>query len=209
MLRTSGCCSRPAARDPTLALSIFAVTTSKRSKALSRPVAANTSGSSGRPMSVVLGPRPPPAAIAPGPAGFGAVLAAAFFAPAFGAALGLDGAEASSSARSRAFSALRASSALRFSSLSSAAFLPLAPSAHLSASLRSYSNNRAVVSTCGACHPCSAGRTRSAAAASCFLDSFSAFFARPDSFFAFPPFGAMSKLSNGCVEVEDEGKSWW
>lgn len=137
-LRTSGCCSMPAARCPTLALSILAVTTSKRSKALSRPVAEKVSGSSALGMSAVLGPRPPPAAIAPGPAGLGATLAA-FFVPAFGAAFAFDGAEASSCASSRAFSAFRASSALRFSSLSSC-FLPpvFEPSCHLSASLRSY-----------------------------------------------------------------------
>ena len=82
---------------------------------------------------------PPPAAIAPGPAGltfFGA--AAPFLAPALGAGLALDGADASSSASNRAFSALRASSARRFSSLSSLDLEDLAPSCHLDASLRSW-----------------------------------------------------------------------
>ena len=158
---------------------------------MSIPVAENVSGSSAFGMSVTLGPRPPPAAIAPGPAGFGAALGAAFFAPAFGAAF-LLGAEASSSASSRAFSAFLASSALRFSSLSSCFLFDLDPSVHFSASLRSYDRHNFNVPW----HreiPQSL-RTLSAAAASCFLASFSAFFARPDSFFAFPPFGAMSEM---------------
>lgn len=75
----------------------------------------------------------PPAAMAPGPAGLGL----AFLVLAFGAAFFARRA-ASSSASSRAFSALRASSALRFSSLSSLLLLALAPSAHLSASVRSF-----------------------------------------------------------------------
>ena len=141
MGRTSGCCSRPAARCPTLALSIFAVTTSRRSSALSIPVAAKDSGSSGgADFSLSFSgapPRPPPAAIAPGPAGLAAFGVAFFAAPAFGAAFTLAGALVSSSASSRAFSALRASSARRFSSLSSPFLLPFDPCAHLSASLRS------------------------------------------------------------------------
>jgi hypothetical protein len=48
--------------------------------------------------------------------------------------LGFAGPAASSSASSRAFSALRASSARRFSSLSSLAFFVLAPSSQVSAS---------------------------------------------------------------------------
>jgi hypothetical protein len=137
---TSGCCSIPAARWPTLALSILAVTTSKRSKALSIPVAEKVSGSSAFEISVTLGPIPPPAAIAPGPAGFGAALGVVFFAPAFGAAF-LVGADASSSARSRAFSAFLASSVLRFSSLSSLFLFAFPPSDHFSASLRSYNKH--------------------------------------------------------------------
>ena len=91
---------------------------------------------------MVLGPRPPPAAIAPGPAGLGVDLGvdleATFFAPAFGAALTFEGADDSSSASSRAFSAFRASSALRLSSLSSCFLLVFEPSCHFSASLRSW-----------------------------------------------------------------------
>lgn len=126
-----------------LALSILAVTTSKRSSALSRPVAEKVSGSSACPISVTLGPRPPPAAIAPGPAGLGAALGAAFapafLPPALGAAFAFDGADASSSASRRAFSAFRASSALRLSSLSSLLLLaPFEPSCHFSASLCSW-----------------------------------------------------------------------
>ena len=140
---TSGCCSIPAARCPTLALSILAVTTSSRSMAMSMPVAAYASGSSWCSLSdfwTGAAPSPPPAAIAPGPAGLGA--AAFFFPPALGAALGLEGAADSSSARRRAFSAFLASSALRFSSLSSC-FLPLlAPSCHFSASFLSYKGQR-------------------------------------------------------------------
>lgn len=137
--RTSGCLSISAAFEPTLALSILAVTTSRRSRALSRPVAENVSGSSFGAASTLSSP--PPAAIAPGPAGL-TFLAAdpppTFFVPAFGAAAFLAGAFASSSASSRAFSALRASSASRFASLSSLLGLPLPPSCHFSASLRSY-----------------------------------------------------------------------
>ena len=54
-----------------------------------------------------------------------------------GHGLNIDGADASSSASNRAFSALRASSARRFSSLSSLDLEDLAPSCHLDASLRS------------------------------------------------------------------------
>ena len=39
-------------------------------------------------------------------------------------------------------------------------------------------------------------RTRSASAAAAFLASFSAFLARPDSFFAFPPFGGIAMCSD-------------
>lgn len=140
--RTSGCLSMFAACDPTLALSIFAVTTPSKSIALSMPVAEYTSTSAGFPSSTsagVLAPdaaRPPPAAIAPGPAGL-TTFGAAFFAPAFGGVFTLAGALASSSARMRAFSALRASSARRFSSLSSFGLAPFPPAAHFSASLRS------------------------------------------------------------------------
>jgi len=114
-----------------LALSIFAVTTSSRSRALSMPVAAKLStGSSwlGAPLDwLPSASRLPPAAMAPGPAGF-AFAAAAFFVPAFGAIFLAGVCTASSSASSRAFSALRASSARRFSSLSSLlALLPFAP----------------------------------------------------------------------------------
>lgn len=119
-----------------LALSILAVTVSRRSSALSRPVAENDSGSSGG-APALLDSRSPPAAIAPGPAGFG-VLEAAFLPPAFGAALTLAGADVSSSASSLAFSALRASSALRLSSFSSFFLLAFAPSSHFEASERSY-----------------------------------------------------------------------
>lgn len=132
-----------AACEPTLALSIFAVTTSSRSSALSMPVAVNDSTSPGLPSSTAAGgvltpPSPPPAAIAPGPAGF-ATLGGAFFAPALGGAFTFAGALDSSSARRRAFSALRASSARRFSSLSSFALLAsFDPLDHLSASLRSW-----------------------------------------------------------------------
>ena len=175
-----------------LALSILAVTVSRRSMALSIPVAEKLSGSSLWPSAIsgTLDPRPPPAAMAPGPAGLGGTLAAAFFAPAFGAAAFLAGAELSSSARSRAFSAFRASSALRFSSLSSPFLLDFAPSAHLSASRRSYMQRHSAEHRLRL-YPMHARRTLSAAAASCFLASFSAFFARPDSFFAFPPLGAI------------------
>jgi hypothetical protein len=144
--RTSGCLSNPAACEPTLALSIFAVITSKRSNALSMPVAVKLSGSSGGalalgsvgPSSAATAARPPPAAIAPGPAGFG-VGAAAFFLRSAGG-LGFALFATSSSASRRAFSALRAKSALRFSSAASALdFPPLTSlSAHFSASLRSY-----------------------------------------------------------------------
>ena len=142
--RTSGCLSIPAACCPTLALSIFAVTTSSRSNALSIPVAAKTSGSGCFSSDVSLplawlessAANPPPAAIAPGPAGLGA-FAADFFAPAFGLFFGLELVDASSSAKSLAFSALRANSARLLSSLSSFALLDLAPSCHLSASFRS------------------------------------------------------------------------
>ena len=123
-----------------LALSIFALTTSSRSMALSIPVAEYDSTSFGASSlgAALIAPRPPPAAIAPGPAGLMSFLAGpAFFAPALGAAFALDGALASSSASRRAFSALRASSALRFSSLSSFAFPALDPCDHFSASLRS------------------------------------------------------------------------
>ena len=123
-----------------LALSIFAFTTSSKSSALSMPVAENDSTSFGAPSSLgaLTAPKPPPAAIAPGPAGFTSFFAGtAFFVPAFGAALALVGAEASSSARSRAFSALRASSARRRASLSSDLFDDLAPWDHLSASFLS------------------------------------------------------------------------
>ena len=138
---TSGCLSSSAAFDPTVALSIFAVTTSSRSIALSMPVAENDSGSFGAWTSAatLTAPNPPPAAIAPGPAGLTSFFGVAFFAaPAFGAAFTLAGALVSSSASSRAFSALRASSARRFSSLSSLDLDDLAPSCHLDASLRSY-----------------------------------------------------------------------
>ena len=133
---TSGCRSIPAACCPTLALSIFAVTTSNRSNALSIPVAAKLSTSFGSSALGSDGPSssPPPAAIAPGPAGFGFGF---FFVP---AALGLTAlTAASSSARRRAFSAFRARSAFRFSSANSTLdFPPLTSlSAHLSASLRS------------------------------------------------------------------------
>ena len=77
----------------------------------------------------------PPAAMAPGPAGFDFELAA-FFEPAFGVAF-FGVVVASSSASNLAFSALRASSAFRFSSFSSLALLAFAPSVHLVASARS------------------------------------------------------------------------
>ena len=78
----------------------------------------------------------PPAAIAPGPAGFRSL---PFFAPAFGGVLTLAGTDASSSASKRAFSAFRASSAFRFSSFSSLLPLPpFEPSAHLSDSFFSW-----------------------------------------------------------------------
>ena len=122
-LLASGCCSIPAARWPTLALSILAVTTSSRSSALSMPVAANDSGSSfgtscgssfaaDSVLSTGIAANPPPAAMAPGPAGLGLAFAAPFFVPALGEGF-LTADDASSSARSRAFSALRARSALR------------------------------------------------------------------------------------------------
>lgn len=134
--RTSGCLSRPAACEPTLALSIFAVTTSKRSIALSIPVAEYSSGAlGGSSLPASAAARPPPAAIAPGPAGLTTFPFLA--APAFGAALTLAGCDASSSARRRAFSAFRASSARRLASLSSLPLAVFAPSCHLSASLRS------------------------------------------------------------------------
>jgi hypothetical protein len=106
---------------------------------LSSPVAAKLSGSSRCGTSFSTPPRPPPAAIAPGPAGFGA---AAFFAPALGALTTFAGAAASSSASRRAASALRARSAARLSSASAAFLLfPFAPSAHSSAALRSYARS--------------------------------------------------------------------
>ena len=80
----------------------------------------------------------PPAAMAPGPAGFDCALAA-FFEPAFGFGEAFFIAlAASSSASNRAFSSLRASSAFRFASFSSLALLPFAPSVHLSTSARSW-----------------------------------------------------------------------
>lgn len=103
---------------------------------LSKPVAANVSGASfpAASFSFLAPPRPPPAASAPGPAGFGS----AFFAPALGAFTTLAGADASSAANRRAASALRARSAARFSSTDACfLLLPLAPSAHFAASLRS------------------------------------------------------------------------
>ena len=56
-------------------------------------------------------------------------------------------------------------------------------------------------------------RTRSSSDASFFFDSFSAFFARPDSFFAFPPFGGMvlwmyetesSRVGSSCRHTPDQ-----
>ena len=126
---TSGCLSSSAAFDPTVALSIFAVTTSSRSIALSMPVAEYDSTSFGAESSLPTStaPRPPPAAMAPGPAGLTSFFGVAFFAPALGAAFTLGGALDSSSASRRAFSALRASSARRFSSLSSVFLADLPP----------------------------------------------------------------------------------
>jgi hypothetical protein len=132
---------------------------------------------------------PPPAAIAPGPAG----LTSFFF---LGAGLAFAGA-ASSSASSRAFSALRASSARRLASFSSLALFPLAPSSHFSASFFACQYRLMDLA-----HKISAvlmesdGRTLSAAVASCFFASFSAFLARPLSFFAFPPLGAIPEVAD-------------
>ena len=142
-LHTSGCFSMPAAWFPMLALSTFAVTTSSKSMALSIPVAAKLSTSLGASLSLLglstgdLGApeSSPSAAMAPGPAG----LDRDFFAFAFGAAF-FTCTDASSSARSRAFSNLRARSAWRFSSFSSLLLADLEPSAHLSASVRSFRN---------------------------------------------------------------------
>ena len=123
---------------PMLALSIFAVTTSNRSSALSTPVAAKLSTSSTvSPFLLGLSVETEgasPAAMAPGPAGF--ALVEAFFVPAFGEAFFV-GTDASSSASNRAFSALRRISALRFSSRSSLPLVGFAPSVHLAASVRS------------------------------------------------------------------------
>lgn len=147
---TSGCLSIPAACCPTLALSVLAVTISNKSKALSRPVAAKLSISSGASVpdgaddddgsamaAEFASPNPPPAAIAPGPAGREEDEAAFFLAPALGAGFFTAATEDSSSARSRAFSALRAWSALRFSSAASRLEASLAPDFQSSASLRS------------------------------------------------------------------------
>lgn len=135
--RTSGCFSMVAAWLPILALSILAVTTSNRSSALSIPVAAKLSTSSVAPPFLlelsVETEGAPPAAMAPGPAGFALAPAEDFFPPAFGEAFFVLR-DASSSANRRAFSALRASSALRFSSRSSLPLVALAPSSHLAAS---------------------------------------------------------------------------
>lgn len=193
-----------AARVPMLALSILAFTTSRRSIALSMPVAEYDSGSFGASTSAatLTVPNPPPAAIAPGPAGLTSFFGVAFFAaPAFGAAFTLAGALVSSSASSRAFSALRASSARRFSSLSSCFLLAFDPWAHLSASLRS------CVGICQVRSRRERGRLRtfSASAALAFLASFSAFLALPDSFFAFPPLGAMIVLLLGKTAQREDG----
>ena len=129
----------------------------------------------------------PPAAMAPGPAGLGFP---PFLGLAFDAAFFTRRVAASSSASRRAFSALRSRSALRFSSLSCLPLTDLAPSAHLSASLRSLVEwdvlSRGRRSRVGRVY-C----TLAAAASACLFASFSAFLARPLSFFAFPPFGAI------------------
>lgn len=88
---------------------------------------------------------PPPAAIAPGPAGLTVAVVVVFFGPALGALLAFEGSDFSSSANNRAFSALRAASALRFSSFASLALLVLALSSHAAASFRSwYQTNKGV-----------------------------------------------------------------
>lgn len=101
---TSGCASSLEASWPTLALSDLALTSDSISSALSRPVAAKLSTGSS-PARLVVPEAAfdsfsrvevegrPPAAIAPGPAGFGFVGAAFFLGGAF-----LAGNDASSSA---------------------------------------------------------------------------------------------------------------
>ena len=190
---TSGCLSIPAACCPTLALSVLALTTSNRSKALSIPVAEKLSISWGSSLVSfkLASPRLPPTESAPGPAGlksFFFLLGVVF----------LGGVLASSSARRRAASALRASCSWRFASLS--AFLSfLEPSSHLDASRRSC---RYPCLYTGRTMTLEATHTLFATAESFFFASFSAFLARPDSFFAFPPRGGMAIRSGGDEKVD-------
>lgn len=90
----------PAAACPTAARSVFAVTRDIISSALSKPVAANSSGVSlwSSPSFNEVGSlMPPPAAIAPGPAGFSAAFFFPFWPCCFGFGVAM---EASSSAYS-------------------------------------------------------------------------------------------------------------
>ena len=80
---------------------------------------------------------PPPAASAPGPAGFETTFFL-FLAPALGVDFGLLDAPASSAARSLSRSALAASASFRFASFSSLAPVPFAPVSHFAASFLSY-----------------------------------------------------------------------
>ena len=162
--RLSGCRSITAAAVPMLALSVFALTTSSKSSALSIPVAwklsttAATSALAGAgiadplpfplPLGVLapvalapLAPKPPPAASAPGPAGFGTAAAGFFDEPAFGALglLPLLPIAASSSASRRAASALRAAAvSLRAFSSATRGFSDFEPCDHFVASRCSY-----------------------------------------------------------------------
>jgi hypothetical protein len=82
--------------------------------------------------------------------------------------------------KSLAFSAFLAASAFFFSSFSALALFPFAPSSHSEAFSFSFSNS----------------------AASFFFASFSAFFARPDSFFVLVSLGGIVGFSSEIVQEE-------